>query len=171
MYFSQEALKNLADGYSALDTKLDKLIEGYVGLQLSQPRAREFASQGFPRRLKTMARCIKNVFGLIPRTAKSFRQRTNSRTLRLIFRALCLTPMERLIILRGYWSLRREKNGATRRIPDKHIGLGPDNTSVRQTLSPEFQAYLAGLDEWLRFLAEISGTRSRIGYRSTFRPT
>lgn len=66
MYFSKEALKNLADGHAALDGKLNKLVENYVGLQLSKPRAREFASRGFPRRLKTMARCIKSVFALIP---------------------------------------------------------------------------------------------------------
>jgi hypothetical protein len=66
MFFSEEALKNLADGYAALDGKLDALVAGYVRLTLTKPRARECASQGFPRRLKTMARCIKNVFALIP---------------------------------------------------------------------------------------------------------
>jgi hypothetical protein len=66
MFFSKEALKNLADGYTALDGKLMTLVENYVKLKLTKPRAREFASQAFPRRLKTMARCIKNVFVLIP---------------------------------------------------------------------------------------------------------
>src|ERR1700680_1422330 len=50
MYFSKAALKALADDYAAMDSKLSKLVEGYVKLQLTKPRAREFASQGFPRR-------------------------------------------------------------------------------------------------------------------------
>ena len=40
-------------------------------------------------------------------------------------------------------------------IPDKHVGLGHDNKSVRQTLSADFQAYLTGVDEWLKFLASL----------------
>jgi hypothetical protein len=31
MYFSEVALKTLADGYAALDTRLNKLVEGTSG--------------------------------------------------------------------------------------------------------------------------------------------
>jgi hypothetical protein len=50
MFFSEAALKSLADDVSALDGKLNKLVEGYVGLKLSKPRAQEFASQGIAER-------------------------------------------------------------------------------------------------------------------------
>lgn len=66
MYFSDDALKKLADGYSAFGGKLNALLEKYILLDLRNPRAQEFARQGFPRRLKVMARCINNVFEAIP---------------------------------------------------------------------------------------------------------
>ncbi|ABA05343.1 hypothetical protein Nwi_2086 [Nitrobacter winogradskyi Nb-255] len=66
MYFSDDALKQLADGYAAFGGKLNTLLEKYILLDLRNPRAREFAQQGFPRRLKVMARCISNVFEAIP---------------------------------------------------------------------------------------------------------
>ncbi|MGY3582566.1 hypothetical protein ACVIGB_008369 [Bradyrhizobium sp. USDA 4341] len=40
-------------------------------------------------------------------------------------------------------------------IRDTHVGLGPDNKSVHQILSAECRAYLTGLNEWLKFLANL----------------
>jgi hypothetical protein len=42
----------------ALGGKRNTLLEKYILLDLKNPRAREFARQGFPRRLKVMVRCI-----------------------------------------------------------------------------------------------------------------
>src|SRR5277367_152246 len=66
MYYSDNALKQLADGYAALGGKVNALLEKYFRLELQRPRAREFARQGFPGRLKVMVRCITNVFDEIP---------------------------------------------------------------------------------------------------------
>jgi hypothetical protein len=73
MYYSDDALKLLAEGYVALGGKFNTLFEKYILLDLKSPRAREFARQGFPRRLKVMVRCITNVFDEIPpeRTRRS----------------------------------------------------------------------------------------------------
>jgi hypothetical protein len=35
------------------------------------------------------------------------------------------------------------------------VGLGPGNTSLRRTLSQEFQTYLSSLDEWFRHIATL----------------
>jgi hypothetical protein len=66
MYYSDDALTKLAEGYAALDGKLNTLLEKYIQLDLKSPRAQEFARQGFPRRLKVLVRCIANVFDEIP---------------------------------------------------------------------------------------------------------
>jgi len=51
------------------------------------------------------------------------------------------------------------ENGQKRRdgtpIPDRHVGLGPDNTSLRSTLSQEFQDYLKTLDGWFEHLSNL----------------
>ena len=43
MYYSEDALKQLAEGYVALSSKLKTLLEKYIQLDLRNPRAREFA--------------------------------------------------------------------------------------------------------------------------------
>jgi hypothetical protein len=66
MYYSEKALKMLAEDYAALNGKLDDLLVKFFTLTLTNPRAMEYARQGVPRRLKVLARCITNVFTGIP---------------------------------------------------------------------------------------------------------
>src|SRR5690242_8449813 len=66
MYYSEEGLKKLADAYAAIPAKIDNILVKYILLDLKNPRAREFAHQGFIRRLKIMLRCVVNVFVGIP---------------------------------------------------------------------------------------------------------
>jgi hypothetical protein len=66
MYYSENALQMLADDYTAINGKLTFLLEKYLLLALSNPRATEFARHGVPRRLKVLVRCITNVFDNIP---------------------------------------------------------------------------------------------------------
>jgi hypothetical protein len=156
MFFSEAALKNLADGYAGLDARLNKLVESYVGLQLSQARAREFASQGFPRRLKTMARCIKNVFTLIPPERQALPTVDELSDATINIQGFVFNTYGAVDNLAWIWlSEKGKKRSDGTPIPDAHVGLGPDNTSVRQTLSAEFQAYLTTLDDWLKFLANL----------------
>jgi hypothetical protein len=156
MFFSEAALKSLADDLSALDGKLNKLVEGYVGLKLSKPRAQEFASQGFPRRLKTMARCIKNVFALIPPARQELPTSDALSDATINVQGFVFNTYGAVDNLAWIWvSEKGQTRGDGTPIPDSHVGLGPDNTSVRQTFSAEFQAYLAGLDDWMKFLAKL----------------
>lgn len=156
MCFSKLALKGLADDYAGLDAKLNKLVERYVGLQLTQPRAREFASQGLPRRLKTMARSIKNVFTLIPPEREQLPTAEELSDVTINIQAFLFNTYGAVDNLAWIWvSEKGQMRGDGTRIPDTHVGLGPDNTSVRQTLSAEFQTYLTSLDEWLKFLANL----------------
>jgi hypothetical protein len=52
------------------------------------------------------------------------------------------------------WEKGQKRSDATP-IPDEHVGLGPKNTSVRSTLSQEFQDYLRGLDRWFEHLRNL----------------
>jgi hypothetical protein len=156
MYFSEAALTDLADCYAALDAKLGRLVESYVGLQLKQARAREFASQGFPRRLKTMARCIKNVFALIPPERRELPTADELSDATINIQGFVFNAYGAVDNLAWIWlSEKGQKRHDGTSIPDKHVGLGPDNTSVRQTFSADFQTYLGSLDEWLKFLANL----------------
>jgi hypothetical protein len=156
MYYSDEALKQLAEGYTAVDTKLNTLLERYILLDLRSSRAQEFARQGFPRRLKVMVRCIVNVFEHIPpeRTELPSRDELSDATINI--QSFVFNVFGAIDNLAWIWM---HENGQKRRdatpIPDKHVGLGPENTSVRTTLSQEFQDYLRTLEAWFKHLADL----------------
>jgi hypothetical protein len=61
--FGEVVGRNLV-GLSAAHQKYETLFMSYVMLALTNPRAQEFATQGFPRRLRIMVQCINNVFAI-----------------------------------------------------------------------------------------------------------
>jgi hypothetical protein len=156
MYYSDTALKMLADDYAAIDSKFNHLLENYITLTVKNRRAIEFARQGVPRRLKVMVRCITNVFDDIPpeRTELPSRDELSDATINV--QSFVFNVFGAIDNLAWVWV---HENGQKRAdgtpIPDGHIGLGPKNTSVRATLSKEFQEYLATLDEWFDHLADL----------------
>jgi hypothetical protein len=156
MYFSEKAIKQLAADYSAMPGRLKTLLERFILLNTSSPRAREFARQGFPRRVKVMALCITNVFEKIPpeRTDVPSRDELSNATINI--QSFVFNVFGAIDNLAWIWMMecgQKRRDGTP--IRDTHIGLGPDNTSVRGTLSQEFQSYLATLDAWFKHIATL----------------
>jgi hypothetical protein len=156
MYYSDEALRMLAADYASLRGKLDYLLEKYITLGVTNRRAIEFARHGVPRRLKVMMRCITNVFEQIPpeRTELPSRDELSDATINV--QSFVFNVFGAIDNLAWVWMHEiGQKRADGTPIPDGHIGLGPDNTSVRTTLSKDFQAYLATLDDWFKHMAKL----------------
>ena len=66
MFFSQQALNEMSEARKAIGGKYEILLMKYVTLSLKDATAKEYATQGFPRRLGVMAHCINNVFTTLP---------------------------------------------------------------------------------------------------------
>jgi hypothetical protein len=66
MFFSQQTLNDMSEARKAIGGKYESLLMKYVVLPLKDATAREYATQGFPRRLGVMAHCIQNVFTTLP---------------------------------------------------------------------------------------------------------
>ena len=156
MYYSDDALKQLAAGYTALGGKHNTLLEKYILLDLKSPRAREFARQGFPRRLKVMVRCITNVFDEIPPERSEIPSRDVLTDATINIQSFVFNVFGAVDNLAWVWTAENgQKRGDGTPIPNGHIGLGPENTAVRGTLSHELQDYLKTLDPWFRDLADL----------------
>jgi hypothetical protein len=67
LYFNEEALQQLRQGFEALPGKTAELIEKYATRTYSNELAKGFGHHGFMRRVPTLERCIENVFGLVTR--------------------------------------------------------------------------------------------------------
>ncbi len=163
MYYSEEALKQLAEGYVGLNSKLETLLERFILLEVKKPRALEFARQGFPRRIRLMVRCIVNVFDHIPPERVDLPSRAELSDATINIQSFVFNTFGAIDNLAWIWM---HENGQKRKdgtpIPDTHIGLGPKNESVRGTLSEKFQTYLNTLDNWFEHL---SGLRHALAHR------
>jgi hypothetical protein len=156
MYYSENALKMLADDYAAVNGKLGYLLEKYITLTLSNPRALEFARQGVPRRLKVLARCITNVFTQIPPERGELPSREELSDATINIQSFVFNVFGAVDNLAWVWMHHAgQKRFDGTPISDGHVGLGPKNISVRATLSREFQDYLATLDKWFEHLANL----------------
>src|ERR1700682_3426607 len=65
-FYTPEQLRMIGAEFATLAVKWQQLLFQYTQRPFSAPRAREFASQGFSRRLKTLVHCIDKVFEVLP---------------------------------------------------------------------------------------------------------
>lgn len=163
MYYSDKALKELAAEYQSLDKKANKLFEAYILRTFQNTRAREYATQGFARRIRIMVRCIKNVFQLLPpeRTEVPSRDELSDATINI--QSFVFNVFGSIDNLAWIWvSENGQKRPDGTPIPNKYVGLGRENVSVLATLSEEFQEYLKGLEPWFK---EIGNLRHALAHR------
>jgi hypothetical protein len=66
MFFSKQALNEMSEAQRAIRGKYESMLMKHVMLPLKDATAKEYATQGFPRRLGVMAHCIHNVFTTLP---------------------------------------------------------------------------------------------------------
>src|ERR1700748_1920683 len=156
MYYSDDMLKEMKASYQTVDGKLNYLVEKYFLLGLKTPRAKEFASQGYPRRLKIMVRCMDNVFAMIPPDRAELPSRDELSDATINIQSFVFNVFGSMDNLAWIWMHEKgQKRSDATPIPDGHVGLGPKNTSVRATLSKELQDYMTGLNPWFEHITDL----------------
>lgn len=156
MYFTDEQLKELRAEYGRVKPKFLALQEAYIVHDFKNPRAREHATQGFGRRLKTMVRCMQNIFENVPpdRTELPTRDKLDDAAINI--QSFVLNVFGSLDNLAWIWvSEKGQKRPDGTPIANKQVGLGPKYEGVRRTFSPEFREYLDGMTEWFKKLGDL----------------
>lgn len=149
MYFGYKALEELQEGHLAIACKCQRLADRYPTRDYKDKRAREYAVHGFLRRLKTLARCIDNVFGILPPGRIELPSTEELFDAMINIQAFVFNVFGSFDNLAWIWVREkpvRKKNGSP--ISKGKVGLGKDKKFVRDTFSPEFREYLNGLDDW-----------------------
>jgi hypothetical protein len=156
MFFFQQALNEMSEARKAIGGKYESLLMKYVALPLKDAIAREYATQGFPRRLGVMAHCIQNVFTTLPPEKEEIRSKTQLFDATVNIQAFLVNAFGCIDNLARIWvhekPLRTRKGKA---LPNGQIGLDVHHTLVRTSLSQPFQDYLKTLDEWLTFMGNF----------------
>jgi hypothetical protein len=156
MFFSQQALNEMSEAREAIGGKYESLLMKYVMLPLKDITAKEYATQGFPRRLGVMAHCIQNVFTTLPPEKEEVPSKTQLFDATVNIQAFLVNAFGCIDNLARIWI--HEKPVTTERgkpLPKGEIGLAVHHTLVRTSLSEAFQDYLKTLDEWLTFMGNF----------------
>lgn len=149
MYFSDEALEHLREEYRAVSGKFERLFVEYLNRDYQDARVGEYAKHGFLRRLKTMVRCIDNVFAILPPDRADIPTNEELSDAAINIQAFVFNVFGSADNLAWIWV--REKNLTQddgTEIPKIWVGLRQQNTFVRDSFSPEFREYLEGLSDW-----------------------
>ena len=156
MYFSDRELRDLGEQYESVSQKCDSLNMGYLGRDYNDSRAKEFAHQGYLRRVTTLVRCIENVFELLPPERAEIPNREDRKDAEINNQASVLNTFGCIDNLAWIWV--KEKNiikadGST--LPRSWVGLGKENKFIRASFSADFQKYLPTIDDWFEHLVDF----------------
>jgi len=147
VYFSDANLEVLQTGRSAVAGKCRQLVLGYTMRNYKDSQAREYATKGFSRRIQTLARCIANVFELLPPDLVERPTYDALSDAEINIQAFIFNMFA--VIDNLAWILVKEQ---ALPISKYNVGLGAKNKDVRRHRSHEFQDYLTGLDDWFDYL-------------------
>jgi hypothetical protein len=149
MTYSAEALAQLVDGHAAIPGTAGQLTERFLLWPFNSARAREMAIEGFVRRVRTMARCIENVFRELPPSTEGEPDDNVRHNAEVNVQAAVVHAFGACDNLAWIWVSERaivEPNGAPLR--DQWVGLKPGHNLVRNSFSAEFRDHIATFDDW-----------------------
>lgn len=157
MYFSNEFLDKLEKERWKVAQNYQDLAWIYLTRNYRDPQAREYAVQGFSRRLQTLARCIDNVFRILPPDRIELPSSDEISDAMINIQAFVFNAFGSIDNLAWIWV--KEKpvlKGDGSEIPKSTVGLGKGEKYkyVRGSFSPEFQQHLTGLNDWFDHLEE-----------------
>ena len=149
MYFTEQALADLRRELATVPDKQAALQERYLRHAFAQDRAKEFAYHGFVRRLKTLARCIENVFALIPpeRTEPVDRERRGDAEINI--QASVYNVFAAADNLAWIWVVEKGVRRADgTELPEAWVGLRRGNRAVRDALPVVLRTSIERFDDW-----------------------
>lgn len=155
MYFSVKALEDLQSGLAAVPGKDADLQKRFLRYSFQKERAKEFAHHGFIRRLNILARCIENVFSLIPPERVDPVERELRKDVEINIQASVFNVFAAADNLAWIWVIEKEvrqEDGSE--LPASWVGLRRNNSAVRGSLPDSLREKIEGFDEWFDIVDE-----------------
>ncbi len=148
-YYNAEDLNEIGKEYKNVLEECDRLLLRYINLSFKNPKSSEFAKHGFARRVKTLKKCLENIFSICPadRVDKlSGDELTN----------VCINLQSFIFNIFGCidnlaWIWVNEKNFSFK----KKTEVKFSNKNIKSVLSRDFSEYLDGLKDWLTYLEDF----------------
>jgi hypothetical protein len=163
MFFSNAELDEFRVELATITGRYGRLVQAYVERDYIDERAREFAIQAFSRRLKTLVRCVENVFDIFPPDCVDLPTRDDLIDGAINIQTFVFNVFGSTDNLAWIWV--REKNVTLENgspIQPRWVGLGERHDVVRRSFSAQFQMYLDGLNGWF---AQLENFRHALAHR------
>jgi hypothetical protein len=163
MYFSDDQLEQLRRAYSEVDRKYQSLLEMYAFRPFKNEQAAEFARHGFIRRVKTLARCVQNVYRICPPDRDKKLSTDELSDLAINLQGFVFNIFGCLENLAWVWAKEKDiRNGKGDPLMNFQIGFGDKYIFVRKSFSDDFRHYLDGLSEWF---SQMENFRHALAHR------
>lgn len=160
-YFSEENVQELEAAYAEVEGKYESLMMAYCGREFSNSKAQEYAIQGFLRRVKTMKRCIDNIYSICPPDIDCKLSSEERSDLEINLQAFIFNVYGCLDNLAWVWVKERGiKNKDDKEF--ERIKVGFKSNEIRSSFSQKFQDYLTKLDDWY---SHVEGFRHSLAHR------
>jgi hypothetical protein len=151
-YFSEEQLAQIEQQRETIDRRASALLLAYTYHPFKNKKAREYASNGFSRRVTTLSRCIYNVFETVPPSETEVPSRDRLYDIQINLQSFVANVYGSIDNLAWIWIFEKGLGGS---IPRKRVGLRKQNTEVRVSLNAALRAYLETLDPWMDYLVDF----------------
>jgi hypothetical protein len=155
-FFSEKAIAKLNEGRRTARKKFNELREKLIYYDYKSARGREFAHNGFSRRLGTMVRSIDIIYQKLPPELDSIPSQEDVIDATIAIQSLVLNAFGCLDNLAWIWVCKKpvlDKEGKS--LDPMKVGLGKKNKEVRATFSVEFNAYLNERQKWVDHLKDF----------------
>ena len=143
-------------GRSDVQRQFRELQELYLRRNYKTRRGREYAHQGFCRRLDELARAVDFVFDLLPPGLDEIRDKDNVVAATMLIQSFVLNASGCLDNLAWIWVYETDlKSPQGAEIDPKWVGLGESYTHLRKSFSRPFRKHLRSRRKWFHHLAEF----------------
>jgi hypothetical protein len=151
--YTPEAIAELQRDFAGVEQKYHALLLHYAQRQYRTVRGKEFATQGFLRRLGTLKRCIQNVFQYLPPEFKGIPDADTLADTTIALQAFLFNIFGCLDNLAWIWVEEKDlRKPDGKPLPWNWVGLGSKYTTVRRSFTQEFRDYLATRKDWFSHL-------------------
>jgi len=151
LFFSAQAIAEMAAAYQGLDGKEDRLLTALLSHKFKNETSKEFAAHGVARRLRTLTTCIKNVFNALPPESETLPTRDDLIEATINIQAFILNAAGLMDNLAWIWVHENPvKNRDGLVLKKKQISL--TNRAVRKSFSTEFKKYVNEQKKWIENL-------------------
>jgi hypothetical protein len=158
-YFSADNIAKLQRGRQDVRRQFRELQGRYIARTYRSDRAREYALQGFCRRLDCLARAVDFVFTMLPPERDDIPDTDDVVAATMLIQSFVVNASGCLDNLAWIWVYEtdlREKNG--KKINPRRVGLGEGYSYLRNSFAKPFRNYLRGRKSWFRHLSEFRDT-------------